>query len=42
MVWTGPGRGWFAKLGSAVLFLACLAMVWFVLALKLVDFQVRY
>ncbi len=41
-VWAGPGRGWFAKLWSAALLLACLAMVWFVLALKLIDFGVHY
>ncbi|MFN2399373.1 MAG: hypothetical protein ABR543_12125 [Gemmatimonadaceae bacterium] len=41
VVWTGTRR-WYAKLWSAVLLVACLALVWIALAFKLIGFSVNY
>jgi hypothetical protein len=41
-VFADPARGWWAKVSSVSIALACLAAIWFVISLKLITLQIAY
>jgi CubicO group peptidase (beta-lactamase class C family) len=42
VIFTQPGRSWWAKVSSTFIAIACLATVWFVISLRLITLHIAY